>query len=66
MKTIPQIPQFHLLASRRFMLDNEIVLSEFVPGAVACPSLQNPAMPYCPAPPRATFGSGAMTLSAPP
>ena len=66
MKTIPQIPHFHLLASRRFMLDNEIVLSEFVPGAVACPSLQNPAMPYCPAPPRATFGSGAMTLSAPP
>ena len=65
MKTIPQIPQFHLLASRRFMLDNEIVLSEFVPGAVACPSLQNPAMPYCPAPPRAEFGGGAMTLSAP-
>ena len=66
MKTIPQIPRFHLLASRRFMLDNEIVLSEFVPGAVACPSLQNPAMPYCPAPPRAEFGGGAITLSAPP
>ena len=48
------------------MLDNEVVLSEFVPGTVACPSLQNPAMPYCPAPPRAAFGGGAMTLSAPP
>ena len=60
------IPRLHLLASRRFMLDNEVVLSEFVPGTVACPSLQNPAMPYCPAPPRTKFGGGAMTLSAPP
>ena len=60
------IPTFHLLASRRFMLDNEIVLSELVPGTVACPSLQHPAMPHCPTPPRAEFGGGAMTLSAPP
>lgn len=60
------IPRLHLLASRRFMLDNEVVLSEFVPGTVACPSLQNPAMPYCLAPPREEFGGGAMTLSAPP
>lgn len=66
MSAIPQIPRFQLLASRRFMLDNEIVLSEFVPGAVACPSLQNGPMPYCTTPPRATFGGGAMTLSAPP
>ena len=66
MGEIRTIPRFHLLASRRFMLDNEIVLSEFVPGTVVCPSLQNGAMPYCPAPPRAAFGGGAMTLSAPP
>lgn len=66
MNTKPPIPKFHLLASRRFMLDNEIVLSELKPGTVACPSLQNPAMPYCPAPPRAEFGVGAMTLSATP
>ncbi len=59
------IPEFHLLASRRFMLDNEIVLSEFVPGAVACPSLQNPAMPYGHELPRATFGGGTMALTAP-
>ena len=66
MKAIPQIPRFQLLASRRFMLDNEIVLSEFVPGAVACPTLQNSPMPYCAEPPRAAFGGGAMTVSAPP
>ena len=66
MNTKPPIPKFHLIASRRFMLDNEIVLSELKPGAVACPSLQNPSMPYCPAPPGAEFGGGAMALSAPP
>ena len=66
MSANPHIPRFHLLASRRFMLDNEIVLSELKPGMVVCPSLQNPAMPYCPAPPRAEFGGGAMTLFAPP
>ena len=65
MGKIPQIPRFHLLASRRFMLDNEIVISEFIPGAVACPSIQNGPMPYCPAAPRADFGGGAMSLSAP-
>ena len=65
MGKIPQIPRFHLLASRRFMLDNEIVISEFIPGAVACPSIQNGPMPYCPAAPRADFGGGAMFLSAP-
>lgn len=58
-------PVFRLFASRRFVLDNEIVLSELVPGAVPCPGLQHPAMPYCAAPPRARFGGGAMTLSAP-
>lgn len=47
------------------MLDNEIVVSELVPGTVSCPSLQNVAMPYCPASPRAAFGGGAMTLFAP-
>ena len=39
--------EFKLLATRRFMLDNEVMLSEFVPGASARPSLQNPLMPYC-------------------
>lgn len=65
MGKIPQIPRFHLLASRRFMLDNEIVISEFIPGAVACPSIQNGPMPYCKAVPRADFGGGVMSLSAP-
>ena len=39
--------EFKLLATRRFMLDNEVMLSEFVPGESARPSLQNPLMPYC-------------------
>ena len=39
--------EFKLLATRRFMLENEVMLSEFVPGESARPSLQNPLMPYC-------------------
>ena len=39
--------EFKLRATRRFMLDNEMMLSEFVPGASARPSLQNQLMPYC-------------------
>ena len=58
--------EFKLLATRRFMLDNEVMLSEFVPGESACPSLQNPLMPYCANPlPKLAYGKGAVTLSAP-
>lgn len=39
--------QFRLLATRRYMLDNELTISELVPGAAARPSLQNAMMPYC-------------------
>ncbi|MBR0506354.1 MAG: hypothetical protein IJJ84_13190, partial [Kiritimatiellae bacterium] len=65
-KVDPTKLEFKLLATRRFMLDNEVMLSEFVPGEVARPSLQNARMPYCPAPaPNVAYGGGAMTLSAP-
>ena len=58
--------EFKLLATRRFMLDNEVMLSEFVPGESARPSLQNPLMPYCAAPlPKLAYGKGAVTFSAP-
>ena len=58
--------EFKLLATRRFMLDNEVMLSEFVPGESARPSLQNPLMPYCANPlPKLAYGNGAVTLSAP-
>ncbi|MBQ7190694.1 MAG: hypothetical protein IJR99_14895 [Kiritimatiellae bacterium] len=58
--------EFKLLATRRFMLDNEVMLSEFVPGASARPSLQNPLMPYCSNPrPKLSYGKGAVTFSAP-
>ena len=58
--------EFKLLSTRRFMLDNEVMLSEFVPGESARPSLQNPLMPYCAKPlPKLAYGQGAVTLSAP-
>ena len=58
--------EFKLLSTRRFMLDNEVMLSEFVPGESARPSLQNPLMPYCANPlPKLAYGNGAVTLSAP-
>ena len=65
-KVDPTKLEFKLLATRRFMLDNEVMLSEFVPGEVSRPSLQNARMPYCPNPaPNVAYGGGAMTLSAP-
>ena len=56
---------FRLLATRRFMLDNEVTISGFVPGTVARPSLQNAVMPYCGAAPSVKFGGGTVMLSAP-
>ena len=58
--------QFRLLATRRFVLDNEREFSAFVPGAVLAPSLQNRMMPYCATPPAFSLGNGAAMLFAPP
>ena len=58
--------EFQLVASRRYMLDNERVVSEFVPGAVVVPSVQNPFMPYCGATPALQFGNGVVAFSAAP
>ena len=55
--------QFRLLATRRYMLDNELMLSELIPGAVARPSLQNALMPYCTMPPSISFENGAVVFS---
>ena len=69
MKKIADSPcqlTFRLLATRRYVLDNERVLSEFVPGTVLRQSLQNRVMPYCKAPPTVTLADGVATLSAPP
>lgn len=55
--------QFRLLATRRYMLDNELTLSELVPGAVARPSLQNALMPYCTTPPSISFENGTVVFS---
>ena len=54
---------FKLLASRRFVLDNEVVMSELVPGTVACPSLQYAPMPYFANPPAVRYESGTVVLS---
>ena len=56
---------FRLLATRRFMLDNEVTISEFVPGSVARPSLQNAVMPYCKSPPAMRYDNGTVTFAAP-
>ncbi len=58
--------EFKLLSTRRFVLENEVVMSEFVPGSVKRPSLQNPVMPYCGNSPTLEFGDGAVSISAPP
>lgn len=55
--------QFRLLATRRYMLDNELTLSELVPGAVPRPSLQHAMMPYCTAAPSTTFENGTLVLA---
>lgn len=47
--------QFKLLATRRYMLDNELTLAELVPGAVPRPSLQHSLMPYCTKAPEISF-----------
>jgi hypothetical protein len=63
-KIDPTRLEFKLLATRRFMLDNEVNISEFVPGESARPSLQNPLMPYCTnAAPKLAYGNGSVTLS---
>ncbi len=63
--TSPLDLNFRLFATRRFVLDNERVISEFVPGTVLAPSLQNRMMPYCATPPSLSIGNGAATLFAP-
>ena len=55
--------QFRLLATRRYMLDNELTLSGLVPGAVARPSLQHALMPYCTTPPSVAYENGTVVFS---
>ena len=57
---------FNLLATRRYMLDNELVISEFVPGAVVRPSLQNAPMPRGEIiSPKTVYRDGAVAFEAP-
>ena len=55
---------FQLLATRRYMLDNELTISEFVPGAVPRPSLQNAVMPYFTEIPAVSYENGTAVFSA--
>ena len=55
---------FQLLATRRYMLDNELTISEFLPGAVSRPSLQNAVMPYFTNPPAVSYENGTAVFSA--
>ncbi len=69
MKTLPgkidpcQL-QFQLLATRRYMLDKELTISELVPGAVSRPSLQNPVMPSLTEAPAVSYENGTAVFSA--
>ena len=57
--------EFKFLSSRRFMLDNELILSEFVPGTVVRPSLQNPVIPVAGKPaPQVRYANGAASFEA--
>ena len=61
----PTKMEFKLIAAQRFVLDNELVVSEFVPGASARPSLQNPLMPFGKMKkPKVGYGGGRVTLKA--
>ena len=54
---------FKLLATRRFVLDNEVPLSEFMPGDVMRASPQNTLMPYWKQPPHVEYEGGTVVLS---
>ena len=45
------------------MLDNELTISEFVPGAVSRPSLQNAVMPYFTEAPTVSYENGTAVFS---
>ena len=61
----PAIGEFKLLASRRFVLDNEVKLAELVPGTVMAPGVQHPLVwSVDVTPPQVAFEDGTMRLSA--
>ena len=61
----PTTLEFKLLSSRRFMLDNELTLSEFVPGTVVRPSLQNPLIKVTGKnPPQVKYADGVVSFEA--
>ena len=58
------VPEFRLLAARRFVLDNELTMTELRPAAVACPDVQHPAMPLSDVPPAVCYTNAAVALVA--
>ena len=61
----PAVGEFKLLASRRFVLDNELKLAELVPGTVMAPGVQHPLVwSMDGTPPQVAFEDGIMRLSA--
>ena len=58
------IPAFKLLATRRYVLDNERVLAELRPETVVCSSVQHPLMALSPSAPSVACDGGRVTLSA--
>lgn len=58
------VPEFKLLAARRFVLDNELTMTELRPEAVACPDVQHPAMSLSGEPPAVCYTNATVILSA--
>ncbi len=58
------IPEFRLLAARRFVLDNELTMTELRPEAVACPDAQHPMMPLSDVAPAVCYTNATGVLSA--
>lgn len=59
-----EVPSFRLLATRRYVLDNERVMAELRPEAVFCHEVQHPLMAVSGVAPQIRYAKGLVTLSA--
>ena len=58
------VPAFRLLATRRYVLDNERILTELRPEAVPCPEVQHPLFAVSDTAPRVFFEKGRVSFVA--
>ena len=58
------VPAFRLLATRRYVLDNERILTELRPEAVPCPEVQHPLFAVSDTVPRVFFEEWRVSFAA--